>query len=113
MGEEQFTQLEEMDIDFRVPGSSRFAAEKNVYNPSSNKSKEWNGQCGRIRVVRDNTRSIMFPISAWFNIEESVTNLRREVVSIPNYVIKKVRSHAVRHGKTEEQEEYHTAWNAW
>ena len=33
--------------------------------------------------------------------------------SIPNYVIKKGRSHGARHGKTEEQKEYHVDWNAW
>ena len=32
---------------------------------------------------------------------------------IPNYVIKKGRSHRARHGKTEEQKEYRVAWNAW
>ena len=31
----------------------------------------------------------------------------------PNYVIKKGRSHGARHGKTEEQKEYHIAWHAW
>ena len=29
------------------------------------------------------------------------------------YVIKKGRSHGARHGKTEEQKEYHIGWNAW
>ena len=28
-------------------------------------------------------------------------------------MIKKGRSHGARHGKTEEQKEYHIAWNAW
>ena len=32
---------------------------------------------------------------------------------VPNYVIKKGLTHGVRHGKTEEQIEYHVAWNAW
>ena len=39
--------------------------------------------------------------------------LRLDALSIPNYVIKKGRSHGARHGKTEEQKEYHVAWNAW
>ena len=39
--------------------------------------------------------------------------LRLDALSIPNYVIKKGRSHGARHGKTEEQKEYHIAWNAW
>ena len=32
---------------------------------------------------------------------------------IPNNVIKKGPNHGARHGKTEEQIEYHIAWNAW
>ena len=39
--------------------------------------------------------------------------LRLDALSIPNYVIKKGRSHGARHGKSEEQKEYHIAWNAW
>ena len=39
--------------------------------------------------------------------------LRLDALSIPNYVIKKGRSHGARHGKTEVQREYHLAWNAW
>ena len=39
--------------------------------------------------------------------------LRLDALSIPNYVIKKGRSHGARHGKTEEHKEYHMAWNAW
>ena len=39
--------------------------------------------------------------------------LRLDALSIPNYVIKKGPNHGTRHGKTEEQKEYHMAWNAW
>ena len=39
--------------------------------------------------------------------------LRLDALSIPNYVIKKGRSHGAGLGKTEEQKEYHQAWNAW
>ena len=39
--------------------------------------------------------------------------LRLDALCIPNYVIKKGRSHGARHGKTKEQIEYHIAWNAW
>ena len=39
--------------------------------------------------------------------------LRLDALSIPHYVIKKGLWHGARHGKTEEQKEYHTAWNAW
>ena len=38
---------------------------------------------------------------------------RLDALSVPHYVIKKGRSHGARHGKTEEQKEYHIAWNAW
>ena len=37
--------------------------------------------------------------------------LRLDALSIPNNVIKKGRCHGDRHGKTEEQEEYHIVWN--
>ena len=46
------------------------------------------------------------------NPEKKFTKLRLDALSIPNYVIKR-RSHGARHGKTEEQKEYHIAWNAW
>ena len=39
--------------------------------------------------------------------------LRLNALSIPNNVIKQGRCHGARHGKTEEQTEYHIAWNAW
>ena len=35
------------------------------------------------------------------------------MLSVPHYVIKKGRCHGARHGKTEEQKEYHIALNAW
>ena len=46
-------------------------------------------------------------------IQKKVQKLRLDALSIPNYVIKKGRSHGVRHGKTEEQKEYRVSWNAW
>ena len=39
--------------------------------------------------------------------------LRLDALSTPHCVIKKGRCHGARHGKTEEQKEYHVAWNAW
>ena len=39
--------------------------------------------------------------------------LRLDALSIPHCVIKKGRCHGARHGKTEKQEEYHIAFNAW
>ena len=39
--------------------------------------------------------------------------LRLDALSIPNNVIKKGPNHGARHDKTNEQTEYHIAWNAW
>ena len=39
--------------------------------------------------------------------------LRLDALSFLNYVVKKGRCNGARHGKTEEQKEYHIAWNAW
>ena len=48
------------------------------------------------------------------NPEEFFFNrLRLDALSIPNYVIKKGATHGPRHGKTEEQTEYHMTWNVW
>ena len=45
--------------------------------------------------------------------ERKFNKLRLDALSIPNYVIKKGPTHGARHGKTEEQKEYHQAWSAW
>ena len=42
-----------------------------------------------------------------------LNKLRLDALSIPHYVIKKGRCHGARHGKTEEQKEFQSAWNAW
>ena len=55
--------------------------------------------CGQFLVASESSRK--------FN------KLRLNTLSIPSFLIKKGRSHGVRHGKTEEQKEYHIAWNAW
>ena len=55
--------------------------------------------CGQSLIDSESTRK--------FN------KLRVDALSIPHYVIKKGRCHGARHGKTEEQKEYHKAWNAW
>ena len=44
---------------------------------------------------------------------QNSNKLRLDALSVPHYVIKNGRCHGARHGKTEEQKEYHTAWNAW
>ena len=49
----------------------------------------------------------------WQRIQKKVSKLRLDALSIPNNVLKKAPTHGARHGKTEEQREYHIAWNAW
>ena len=44
--------------------------------------------------------------------KRKLNKLRLDALSNPNYVIKKGPTHGARHGKTEEQGEYHQAWNA-
>ena len=39
--------------------------------------------------------------------------LRLDALYIPHYVTNKGPNHGARHGETEEQREYHLAWNAW
>ena len=39
--------------------------------------------------------------------------LRLDALFIPEYVIKKGCCHGARHGRIEEQTEYHISWNAW
>ena len=53
--------------------------------------------------------------NAWFtaNPEEILNRPRLDALSIPKYAMKKGVTHGARHGKTEEQKEYHIAWNAW
>ena len=55
--------------------------------------------CGQFLVGRESRRKC--------------NKLRLDAISIPDHVIKKGHSHGARHGKTEEQKEYHIAWNAW
>ena len=81
-----FTQLEKIDIDFRVSGL------------------HWNQgiiycTCGQF-LVESESRT-------------KVNKLRLDALSIPHYVIKKGRCHGARHCKTDEQKDYRVAWNAW
>ena len=62
-------------------------------------------------------QGIVYCICGQFFVESEsrrkFNKLRLDALSIPHYVIKKGRGHGVRYGKTEEQKEYHIAWNAW
>ena len=55
--------------------------------------------------MRNYTQSTMFSLSSLLESRHGVVHLRT--------VIKKGRCHGARHGKTQEQTEYNTAWNAW
>ena len=160
-GGQQFTQLEEIDIDFRVPGLSHAVVKEaesfrvqefvkkieshphrealqadlqrnNVYNPLSNNSKEMIRELGNLRLFELCetipkvqcaqcllywNQGIIYCTCGQFLVESESRRkfhkLRLDALSIPHYVIKKGRCHGARHGKTEEQKEYHTAWNAW
>ena len=148
------TQLEEIDIDFRVPGLSHAVVkeaenlrvqelvkkieshphrealqadlqQKNVYNPFSNNSKAMIRELGNVELFElcetipkvQCSQCLLLHFCGQFLVESEskrkFNKLRLDVLSFPNYVIKKGRCHGARHGKTEEQKEYHTAFNAW
>ena len=106
--------------------------QNNVYNPFSNNSKEMirelgNAEffelCETIPKVQCSecllywNQGVIFCTCGQFLVESEfrrkINKLRLDALSIPNYVIKKGRSHGARHGKTQEQTEYHIAWNVW
>ena len=153
--------VEEFDIDFRVPGLSHVVGKEaeylrvrervkkienhphrealqadlqqnNVYNPFSNNSKEMIRELGNVELfelcetipkVQCShcllywNQGIIYCTCGQFLVESEsrrkFNKLRPDALSIPNYVIKKGRSHGARHGKIEVQREYHMAWNAW
>ena len=153
--------MEELDIDFRVPGlphavvkeAEHFRVQElvkkierhphrealhadlqqnNVYNPFSKKSKaiicelgnvEFFDLCETIPKVKCShcllywNQGIVYCTCGQFLVDSEswrkFNKLRLDALSSPNNVIKKGRSHGARHGKTEEQKEYHIAWNAW
>ena len=161
VGGQQSTKVEELDIDFRVPGLSHAVVkgaehfrvlelvkkieshphreafhadlqQNNVYNPFSNNSKAMIRELGNVELfelcetfpkVQCShcllywNQGIVYCTCGPFLIDSEsrrkCNKPRLDALSIPNYVIKKGRSHGARHGKTEEQKEYHIAWNAW
>ena len=161
MGGQESTQVEEIDIDFRVPGLSHAVVkeadscriqelvrkienhphrealhadlqQKNVYNPFSNNSKVMICGLGNVELFElcetvpkvqcshcllNWNLGIVYCICGQFLVDSEsrrkFDKLRLDALSIPHYVIKKGRCHGARYGKTEEQKEYHLAWNAW
>ena len=106
--------------------------QNNVYNPFSNNSKAMIRELGNVELFQLCetipkvqcsqcllywNQGIVCCICGQCLIHSEsgrkFNKLRLVALSIPCYVIKKGRSHCVRHGKTEEQKEYHLAWNAW
>ena len=160
VGGQESTELEEIDIDFRIPGLSHAVVKEaehfrvqelvkkivshphrealqahlqqnNVYNPFSNNSKAMIRELGNVELfdlcetipkVQCShclliwNPGIVYCICGYFLVDSEsrkFNKLRLDALTIPNNVIKKGRTHGARHGKTEEQKEYHTAWNAW
>ena len=158
---QESTKVEELHIDFRVPGLSHAVVKEaehfrvqelvkkmeshphrealqadmeqnNVYNPFSNNSKAMIRELGNVELfelcetipkvqcshclVHWNQGIVYCTCGqCWIDSESrrKFNKLRLDALSIPNYVIKKGRSHGARHGKTEEQKENHLAWNTW
>ena len=103
-----------------------------VYNPFSNNSKEMIREMGKVELfelceavpkVQCSqcllywNQGIIYLTCGQFLVESEsrrkFNKLRLDALSIPHYVIKKGRCHGDRHGKTEEQKEYHISFNAW
>ena len=147
--------MDELDIDFRIPGSTHAVVKEgehlrvqelvkkieshlhrealqaelqqnNVYNPFSNNSKamirelvnvELFKLCETVPILQCShcllcwNQGIVYGTCGHFLVDSEsrrkFNKLRLDALSIPNYVIKKGRSHGARHGKTEVQKEYH------
>ena len=156
-----FTQLEELDIDFRVSGlphavvkqaeNSRVRElvkkieshlhrealqadlqQSNAYNPFREKSKKMirdmrnvelfelcetipEVQCSECLFHRN--QGVIYCTCGHFLVEsdssQKIIKLRLDALSIPHFVINKVRPHGARYGKTEAQKQFHIAFNAW
>ena len=106
--------------------------QNNVYNPFSNNSKAMIRELGNVELfelcetipkVQCShcllywNQGIIHCTCGQFLVESESSRkfhkVRLDALSIPHCVIKKGRCHGARHGKTEEQKEYHIAWNAW
>ena len=106
--------------------------QNNIYNPFSKNSKEMIRELGKVELFElcetfptvqcshcllHWNQGIVYCICGQCLIDSEsrrkFNKLRSDALSVPNYVIKKGRSHGARHGKTEEQKKYHVAWNAW
>ena len=102
--------------------------QNNVYNPFSDGSKEMIRELGNVELfelceiipkVQCSecllywNQGVIYCTCGQFLVESEsrrkFNKLRLDALSIPHYMIKKGRCHGARHGKTEEQKEYHMA----
>ena len=100
--------------------------QNNVYNPFSNDSKSMIRELGNVELFElceiipnvqcsecllSWNQGVIYCTCGQFLVESEsrrkFNKLRLDALSIPHYVIKKGRCHGARHGKTEEQKEYH------
>ena len=105
--------------------------QSDVYNPFCNNSKVMIRELGNVELFElcetiPNVQcsqcllywnqGIVYCTCGQFLVESESRRkfykLRLDALSTP-YVIKKGRYHGARHSETEQQKEYHTAWNAW
>ena len=103
--------------------------QNNVYNPFSNNSKAMIRESGNVELfalcetcpkvqcshclLYWNQGTVYCTCGQCLIDSEyrrKFNKLRLDELSIPNYVIKKGRSHGARHDKTDEQKKYHMAW---
>ena len=158
-----FTQLQEIDIDFRVSGLPHAVVKQaenfrvrelvkkieshphretlqadlqqnNVYNPFSNNSKAMIRELGNVELLKLCetfpkvqcsqcllywNQGVIYCTCGHLLVERESSKKSNKLkldalsLSIPHNVMKKGRHHGARHGKTEEQKEYHIAYNAW
>ena len=104
--------------------------QSNAYNPFSEKSKKMNQDMGNVELFELcetipkvqcsecllywNQGIVYCTCGHLLRENQSSRNILRwtlDLLSIPNYVIKKGRPHGNRHGKTEEQRQHHIAHN--
>ena len=160
VGGQQFSQLEEIYIDFRVPGLSHAVVKEaenfsvrelvkkieshhhgevlqadlqqnNVYNPFGDDAKamiremgnvEFFELCETISKVQSSecllywNQGVIYCTCGHLFVEsessQHFNQWRLDALSIPHCVIKKVRPHGARHGKTQAQKEQFVAHNA-
>ena len=109
---EQTSRSSTQGIDTRFSASLQ---QNNAHNPFSEKSKKMSKDMGNVELFElyetipkvQCSECLLFGKQGIFYC--TCGHLNFEILSIPNYVIKKERSHGARHGKTEAQKEHFIA----